>query len=116
MKTRKSCSMILYSYSIAIGITSLLFSTVANAVPIINGSYFKSPPDNYWGIEVQNKRFRVITEGSDPTDPVAPWQNISKLKPIKKGVVLYEKTYLCSLNLYPNNKYCIRNGGKERHS
>ena len=91
-------------------------STTANAVPIRNGFYFQSPPNDYEGIEVNNKRFRFVYEGSDPTDPVDPWKGISQLKSIKKGVILHKNIYFCSKEFYPNNKYCTRNGGKGRHS
>jgi hypothetical protein len=116
MKTMKSLSPTIFFSSIGIGITSLLFSTAANAAPIRNGFYFQSPPKDYEGIEVNNKRFHFVYEGTDYTDPVDPWKSTSQLKFIKKGVILYKNSYFCSREFYPNNKYCTRNGGKGRHS
>jgi hypothetical protein len=109
----KSSSPIAYSF--LIGITSLLFSTAANAATIFNGIYFQSPPvGDYEVMEVRGNRFRFVTEGSDPTDPVDPWKKNSKLKLVKKGVILYKNTYFCSRSVYPTSKYCTRNGGKGR--
>jgi hypothetical protein len=72
----KSSSLITYSCSIVIGITSLVLSTTANAVTILNGVYFQSPPTgDYEVMEVRGNRFRFVYEGSDLTDPVDPWKS-----------------------------------------
>jgi hypothetical protein len=116
MKAIKFSPLSIYFCSIVIGITSFIFSTSANAVPIRNGFYFQSPPKDYEGIEVNNNRFHFVYEGTDHTDPVDPWKSTSQIKSIKKGVILYKNTYFCSREFYPNNKYCTRNGGKGRYS
>jgi hypothetical protein len=111
----KLSSPTIFFYSIAISITSLISSTVANAVPVLNGIYFQSPPKGeYELIEVRGNRFRFIYEGSDPSDPVDPWKSNSKLKSVKKGVILHGNKYFCSRNIYPVSQYCTVNGGKGR--
>jgi uncharacterized lipoprotein NlpE involved in copper resistance len=65
------------------------------ATKIADGRYWLGSTDE--ALEVRGDRYRYDTEGGE-----RPWQSISTLKSIDKGVVFDGKTYWCLSSLAPD--------------